>query len=167
MRKFLVALGAATAALAGAVPANAATFLLNVNPSADSVDFGNSTSKYKYFYDFFSFTVPKGIVNAAISSFATKPWLNVTLTKVTFDGALLNQKKSGLTELWTLDDTLVEAGTHTFWVYGRTGSRGGSYTGNLNFSAVPEPAAWGLMIVGFGLVGASMRRRSKIAVSYS
>ncbi len=29
--------------------------------------------------------------------------------------------------------------------------------------AVPEPAAWGLMIMGFGLVGASLRRRRAVA----
>jgi hypothetical protein len=33
--------------------------------------------------------------------------------------------------------------------------------------AVPEPAAWALMIAGFGLVGASMRRRTKVAVTYA
>lgn len=27
-------------------------------------------------------------------------------------------------------------------------------------SAVPEPATWGLMLVGFGLMGAAMRRRT-------
>lgn len=31
--------------------------------------------------------------------------------------------------------------------------------GNLTVSSVPEPAAWGLMIVGFGLTGATLRRR--------
>ena len=30
---------------------------------------------------------------------------------------------------------------------------------NYVFAAVPEPATWGLMIAGFGMVGASMRRR--------
>ncbi|NJC34596.1 glycerophosphoryl diester phosphodiesterase [Sphingomonas jejuensis] len=29
------------------------------------------------------------------------------------------------------------------------------------FSAVPEPASWGMMIAGFGLTGAAMRRRRK------
>lgn len=29
-----------------------------------------------------------------------------------------------------------------------------------NFTAVPEPATWAMMIVGFGLAGAAMRRRS-------
>jgi hypothetical protein len=31
---------------------------------------------------------------------------------------------------------------------------------NVSVSAVPEPQSWALMIAGFGLVGASMRRRS-------
>lgn len=32
---------------------------------------------------------------------------------------------------------------------------------------VPEPATWGLMLLGFGLAGASMRRRRAIAVTYA
>ena len=35
---------------------------------------------------------------------------------------------------------------------------GGEIRGNL--SAVPEPASWALMVVGFGLVGGAVRRRS-------
>ncbi|RYE92944.1 MAG: PEP-CTERM sorting domain-containing protein [Oxalobacteraceae bacterium] len=30
-------------------------------------------------------------------------------------------------------------------------------------TAVPEPASWAMMIVGMGLVGGSLRRRSKVA----
>jgi len=33
--------------------------------------------------------------------------------------------------------------------------------------AVPEPATWAMMIAGFGLVGASMRRRQKVSVTYA
>lgn len=32
---------------------------------------------------------------------------------------------------------------------------------------VPEPAAWALMIAGFGLVGASLRRRERLSVKLS
>ena len=40
-----------------------------------------------------------------------------------------------------------------------------SYTqGN---GAVPEPAAWAMMLAGFGLVGSAMRRRSKIAITFA
>ncbi len=33
--------------------------------------------------------------------------------------------------------------------------------------AVPEPAAWALMITGFGLAGVAMRRRSRAAVTFA
>lgn len=39
---------------------------------------------------------------------------------------------------------------------------GGEIRGNLN--AIPEPATWGLMILGFGMVGELMRRRSRQSV---
>ncbi len=32
---------------------------------------------------------------------------------------------------------------------------------------VPEPAAWAMMLAGFGLVGGAMRRRQKVSVSYA
>ena len=28
--------------------------------------------------------------------------------------------------------------------------------------AVPEPATWGMMLIGFGLIGGAMRRRTKV-----
>jgi hypothetical protein len=34
-------------------------------------------------------------------------------------------------------------------------------------AAVPEPATWGLMILGFGMIGAAMRRRQKVSVTYA
>lgn len=39
-------------------------------------------------------------------------------------------------------------------------AQGNVIVDNIEASAVPEPATWGLMILGFGLAGASMRRRS-------
>jgi PEP-CTERM motif len=32
--------------------------------------------------------------------------------------------------------------------------------------AVPEPATWGLMIAGFGIAGAALRRKPKVSVSF-
>ena len=39
--------------------------------------------------------------------------------------------------------------------------------GTATMAAVPEPASWALMVGGFGLVGATMRRRSTNAVTVS
>jgi hypothetical protein len=33
-------------------------------------------------------------------------------------------------------------------------------------TAVPEPATWALMILGFGIVGAAMRKRQRVSLSY-
>ena len=68
--------------------------------------------------------------------------------------------------------------------YAATLGQGGTFTvdpsvGNVNFTggvgivtssiaAVPEPATWAMMLVGFGMMGASMRyRRKSIAVSFA
>ena len=36
----------------------------------------------------------------------------------------------------------------------------GNFNGTANITAVPEPATWGMMIMGFGLMGGVLRRRS-------
>lgn len=41
-----------------------------------------------------------------------------------------------------------------------TGSAYGPALDNVSISAVPEPATWGLMIVGFGMMGVAVRRRN-------
>ena len=45
------------------------------------------------------------------------------------------------------------------WIYG---------VGELSYNGgVPEPAAWAMMLAGFGLVGAAMRRRQTAQVTYA
>lgn len=39
----------------------------------------------------------------------------------------------------------------------------GGYVDNINIAAVPETATWGMMILGFGVVGGAMRRRRSTA----
>jgi hypothetical protein len=45
--------------------------------------------------------------------------------------------------------------------------KGDAFTGldNVSLGAVPEPAAWSLMIAGFGLMGAALRRRPQIRIA--
>jgi hypothetical protein len=41
-----------------------------------------------------------------------------------------------------------------------------SDTSGISLSAAPEPASWALMLGGFGLVGAALRRRQRTAISF-
>ena len=56
--------------------------------------------------------------------------------------------------------------TLTFAAIGTSDSLGG-YLDNIALDGVPEPAAWALMIAGFGLVGAASRRRARASVTYA
>lgn len=53
------------------------------------------------------------------------------------------------------------------WDTTRTNYGQGLVTGfNVAAAAVPEPATWAMMVIGFGVVGAGLRRRSHVAVRF-
>jgi hypothetical protein len=66
---------------------------------------------------------------------------------------------------YTTNDFAAAAGSVlTFRAAGNSDSFGG-YVDNISLStAVPEPATWAMMIVGFGFTGAAMRRRKAVAI---
>lgn len=168
MLKFAMAIGLATAAFT-AMPAQATTTVLSgIGPGDSSAFFGNTSNKSGAINDFFTFTVPVGSVSGLVGSIALLSKFNVTLTSVLLDGAaVFHQDLTGYEEKWSLADTTIGSGTHVINVMGSWGTKGGSYSGTLNFSpAVPEPATWAMMIAGLGLVGVSMRRR-KTAISFA
>jgi hypothetical protein len=66
---------------------------------------------------------------------------------------LVNVAGAGIAKLVINNNT----GGTSDWIYG---------VGQLSYGAVPEPATWAMMIGGFALVGASMRRR-RTAVSFA
>ena len=63
-------------------------------------------------------------------------------------------------------NALLDAGTYTLTIEGTRGTTG-SFGGNVAFTAqaVPEPATWGMMLMGFGVVGFAMRRRKQPALA--
>ena len=63
-------------------------------------------------------------------------------------------------EDWGRAGLFLPAGTYTLHIQGTRGSNA-SYEGGIAFAAVPEPATWAMMLIGFGAVGYSMRRRRK------
>jgi len=67
-------------------------------------------------------------------------------------------------------DSLV-AGPFSPWCTGSTGACSSDFglisSWSLAASAVPEPAMWGAMVLGFGLLGATMRRPRRTGLTYA
>jgi hypothetical protein len=53
----------------------------------------------------------------------------------------------------------LAAGTYTVSFQGLANDDRTSFIDNVSVAGVPEPAAWGMLIGGFGLAGSAMRRR--------
>jgi len=67
--------------------------------------------------------------------------------------------------LWMLPSTGFDPGRYGFSIWPRNSTVGGLATisdfapDNSTLAAVPEPAAWSLMLGGFGMIGGALRRR--------
>lgn len=83
----------------------------------------------------------------------------------------LNFTVSASTPL-TLASLLANTVWNTSYYFTTDVVNAGGFTGNvgatLAVAAVPEPATWGLMVVGFGMIGAAARsRKTKAAVRFA
>lgn len=173
MTKTLLA-AAALMASVSAAPAMAATFPVgSINFQASPASDGSYTGALLRtgitageFSDMFTFTLPttglgSGTVTTSINAFASLGDLDFTSVMINGTAATITRSAQGLNEVAFANDVPIFAGKlNTLTVNGL--SRGnGSYGGQLSFApgAVPEPATWAMMIVGFGLVGSAMRRR--------
>ena len=67
-----------------------------------------------------------------------------------------------MNEFRQLSNTLINAGTFRIRLQGTPGSSNGAFGGDVAFTAVPEPATWLMMLLGFGVIGFSMRRKQPV-----
>ena len=169
MKKLLLSAGAALAAFALPAAANAAQTITITGPSGtfgddEVVCTGGATAPCS-FTRTFNFITPAGftLASADISSVATSALTNIDFSSVTLNGVNFNILSTGTQEFRNLLNQVIVAGANnTLFVSGTTGGNA-AFSGNLSFaaqSAVPEPATWAFMLVGFGAVGYSMRKRA-------
>jgi len=170
--------GVAALLLATAAPAAFAATTITIPPAAAdgsiSGIFGDTDIGLGDFTDVFTFTLPDGTAAATITSISTNDTNNVDFKTVDLNGHFFDIDSTGKVEFRHLDDILVTNGPQVLTVVGSSGGEG-SYSGTIAFSSVgpvlgggggvPEPAAWGLMVVGFGGLGAMLRSKRRLAAT--
>jgi len=135
------------------------------NPFSPSItaNFGDGFSSALDFHDIFQFTIPQdgvgsGSISTSFSSLANK----LTITDLLINGVHFIVPSNASGQFLAVSGIPILNGVlNTIEVYGITSSAGGTFSGTATFSAtaVPEAASWAMMVAGFGLMGAMMRKR--------
>ena len=180
MRKLIYA-ALASASLATASMANAAVMVTgststinNPTPTATtadngavSINFGSNPATSPTFSDSFTFTnTLAGLYTILVTT--TDSALTFTGGSLTGTGGVnlaLTPGTSSVTGTSILGRaaTQLGAGTYTLSLTGNNPVVGGSYAGTafITPAAVPEPATWGMMLLGFGGIGFAIRRKRR------
>ena len=163
MKKLFLAALLASSMVAGASAAYADTFTLTFPPPAAD---GSLSASYGRggitgaFSDTWNFTLPAGLTSATISSIMTVNTNNVNFTSVTLNGTAFQIDSTGSFESRHIFDQANLVGPQSLVITGtlNNGTGTGAYGGVVSFSpAIPEPATWGLIILGVGLAGGALR----------
>ena len=161
LRRLLPLAAVAAAMAAVASPAQA---IQTIVISGASGTFGNDdVVTAGAFTNTFNFLTPIGfnLANATISSSALGG-NNIDFTSVLLNGSAFALNPAGTFEFGSRAAiSLIAGGNNTLIVNG-TNTGNSAFAGTLTFaaqSAVPEPSTWAMMLLGFGAVGFSMRRK--------
>jgi hypothetical protein len=162
-------------ALAAASGASATTFPLGTIPNfyitsgtpfttSVTAIFGNGFDISTTFDDSFTFTIPtrSGTASDSISTSFSSAANHLKISKLWINGTLYTVPTTASGQSITLGNIPITAGVmNTIRVVGKSGLKGGSYTGTVTFTAivVPEATTWAMMLAGFGLMGAALRAR--------
>lgn len=187
MRRLLIALAGATA-LTAASAANAAITIGSSGTSSGMTsvlvtDNVNNPNKLEFdtsnalagsvtsFFNFFSDSATTGVFSVTT---ATNPASTVSLLQLftggsaTVNGSTLFNSATGSGSSLSLNTSLTPETWYTF-SYTANLATAGDISGPASFyvtaAAVPEPAAWALMLFGFAGIGIAMRRRRRPILS--
>jgi len=172
MRKAVLSLVAATA-LAGASAANAAITIGTTGTTSGTMSVTNVDSPTPNRLTFDTIGASAGTVTSFFD-FSESFDSTAVFALITTDGTLtLEQLQPGgggaaITQVTgsgnnlTLNTGLLTAGTMYRLSYTGNLTTAGNISGNATFTAaVPEPATWAMMLLGFGGIGFAMRRRRR------
>jgi len=159
-------LAAATLMLCAAGGALATPLDLGVVPFAPNIRYEEIRHDVPdSFTDTFTFTVPDSALGVSANILAVlntggegyaRHISGLVYDILDMDNNLKGHYLGGL----TISRTVLMAGEYTLVVKGiADGVSGGTYGVNLSVSPVPEPATYGMMLVGLGLLGFASRRR--------
>lgn len=136
--------------------------------SPNTVGFDTTANVAGSYTSYFEFSNDQtGFYNFALISST----LGATITLeqlMTGGGASTLYSSTGATNSLSLLTGVLNSGTtYRFTYTGGFPTGGGTTSGNASFyvAAVPEPATWGLMLIGFGGIGLAMRRRRRPALA--
>lgn len=170
MKNLMLAATASLAAVAFAPAANAATtIVLEEEDGSLSGEFGATIDQTGSFTSEFEFFLSSpGELGSTISTVRVDSLTDINFTSVLLNGMEFTLTPNGTVEFGFIQNMLVDGGLQSLIVNGTSGGNG-SFAGTISFvpsAAVPEPATWALLMLGFAGIGFSMRR-SKPAVRES
>ncbi len=181
MRNFMIAIAGASALALSSVAGAAVTVvpgstvnLNNPDPAAalstqttngvTTINFGQNPAASTTFTGGFSvLNDAAGLFSIVVQSSDT----GITFTSGSLTGPggpfTLSPGTIGGFSVLTLGPVSLGVGTFALSFAGSNPVSGGSFTGNVTMRpAVPEPATWGMMLLGFGAMGLVIRRRQPV-----
>lgn len=142
-----------------------------------SASFGRSGLGSGNFMDTFLFTIDQnGLGSGSITTILSGLPMSATdldFTSVVFNNGMMDfvvNTTTGAIEQGGLANVPITFGTQNSLTVNYLSRGSGSYGGTLAFSpeAIPEPATWGMLLIGFGALGMVVRRRKqKTSVGYA
>lgn len=160
MKKMSLLFSAATLLLSTAMPASAATLLYSFVPTSGGVQrftFNVDSNPVVSTAADFAFTT--GVQNLTIGGVARSGTFDFTFQSG-FDGGFDSTVVGGYLgpQLFTGSNSAPTLRTGAFALTDGPNNATGTLTVT-TVAAIPEPATWAMMVIGFGLAGSAMRRR--------
>lgn len=175
MRQFLAIAGAAV--VLAVSPAQAQTYFgpadMNISFGPDgtiSASFGQTGIVAGIFQHIYQFTLPQsGIASGSLitSAVSFHGIGDTDFDSVYFNGIQLTGITGALNEVVFANSVPIVAGQLNEIIINGESRGNGSYAGQGTFAPVPEPAAWAMLIGGFGFAGMALRRRTQVKVAYA